>query len=192
MKAGADLAASGNPVFGYGLFMFGWHEFCAGMQGLLDGRPHENELTAQAKVGAEMLGLDPRGVDILKIVIELFGPFVQPKPPAPGALKPKPRVEVPQDPYRKAPEIHHNLPQAKRFKPHFDRVGLDIEKFTEEFTREFHRLKPGGLHTGKNNWNKLWDEFFKQNKFPSKEEILAELDRIRGIHGLPPWQRRTP
>jgi hypothetical protein len=96
MKAGADLAASGNPVFGYGLFMFGWNEFYAGMQGLLDGRPHENELTAQAKVGAEMLGLDPRGVDLLKIVIELFGPFVKPKAPAPGAPTPKPRAEVPE------------------------------------------------------------------------------------------------
>jgi hypothetical protein len=96
MKAGAGLAASGNPVLGYGLFRFGWNEFYAGMQGLLEGRPHENELTAQAKVGAEMLGLDPRGVDILKIVIELFGPFVQPKPPAPGALKPKPRAKVPE------------------------------------------------------------------------------------------------
>ena len=85
-------------------------------------------------------------------------------------------------------ETHHNLPQAPRFRKYFDRAGLNIEDYTEPMTRGRHRLKPDGVHTGPNNWNKQWDKFFKMYPEATREEILAELNRIRRSFGMGPWQ----
>jgi len=47
-----------------------------------------------------------------------------------------------------------------------------------------HRLKPDGLHTGPENWNKVWDEFFSANANPTKKEILDQLKKMRKQFGL--------
>ncbi len=111
-----------------------------------------------------------------------------PEPP-PGVKTPKrkkgKRVDDPD--YRSAIERHHNLP--KDFKKQFERAGLNIEDFVEEMPRWRHRLKPNGVHTGPNNWNKLWREFFNEVLNPSREQILDALDRFRALHGLSPWAR---
>jgi RHS repeat-associated protein len=80
-------------------------------------------------------------------------------------------------------EIHHRLPQ--QFAKQCKRAGLDIEDFTIKISRAQHRLKPGGLHTGPENWNKLWKIFFKENRNPTKEQIinfLKGLDQRFGIN----------
>ena len=82
-----------------------------------------------------------------------------------------------------AVERHHLLP--RQFKKQFEDAGLNIEKFVVELPRDVHRLKPGGLHTGPNNWNKQWDAFFAQNANASRAQILNELDRLKKEFGLP-------
>ena len=83
---------------------------------------------------------------------------------------------------RSAIEIHHLLP--RQFKRQFARVGLDIEKFKIPMSKAGHRLKPGGLHTGPENWNRMWDQFFKETKNPSKKQILNQLEYMRGRFGI--------
>jgi hypothetical protein len=47
-------------------------------------------------------------------------------------------------------ERHHRLPQE--FRKIFEKLGLDLEKFTKMMTLAKHRLKPDGLHTDPLNY----------------------------------------
>jgi len=62
--------------------------------------------------------------------------------------------------------------------------GRFFEKFKIPMSKASHRLKPGGLHTGTENWNKLWDEFFKQNPQAGKKEILEHLEYVKRKSGI--------
>lgn len=79
-------------------------------------------------------------------------------------------------------EQHHLLPQ--QFKKQFEKAGLDIEKYKIPLDKADHRLKPDGLHTGANNWNKQWDDFFKQNPNARQDQILNQLDKMKKASGL--------
>jgi hypothetical protein len=86
---------------------------------------------------------------------------------------------------RGATEMHHLLPQAKRFEPFFKRAGLDIEDFKIPLDKAIHRLNPGGVHTNSGgHWNKIWDDFFKGNPNATKQEILDQLARMRLDFGI--------
>jgi Predicted lipoprotein of unknown function (DUF2380) len=67
-----------------------------------------------------------------------------------------------------------------------DDAGSDIEKYTIDLDKAAHRLKPGGLHTGKGaeNWNGAWKEFFDGNPNASKQQILEKLAEMRKQYGL--------
>jgi len=80
---------------------------------------------------------------------------------------------------RSAIEMHHLLPKAKEFAPFLKRAGLDVEKLKIPMSKAGHRLKPGGLHTGPENWNKMWREFFRENRKPSRKEILEQLEYMK-------------
>jgi len=81
-------------------------------------------------------------------------------------------------------ERHHLLP--RRFREYFEAAGLDINapEFIVELPRDVHRLKPYGLHTGPDNWNRLWRDFFTENPNASPEEILQYLDWMMRRFGL--------
>jgi hypothetical protein len=80
-------------------------------------------------------------------------------------------------------ERHHQLP--RQFDEEFDSVGLDIEDHVIDLPKDKHRLKPEGLHTGKDNWNKQWVDFFKKLRGDfTKEDILAQLEKMRKHFGL--------
>ncbi|MBC7227548.1 MAG: DUF2380 domain-containing protein [Thermoflexales bacterium] len=81
-------------------------------------------------------------------------------------------------------ERHHLLPQE--FQRYFERAGLDIEapEFIVELPRDAHRLRPGGLNTGPENWNKLWRDFFRRNTNAGPEKILEHLDWMMRRFGL--------
>jgi len=79
-------------------------------------------------------------------------------------------------------EEHHLLP--RQFKRFFEEAGLDIEDYKILLDKADHRLKPSGLHTGENNWNKQWKDFFRQNLNATKEEILNQLDKMMKAFGL--------
>jgi RHS repeat-associated protein len=79
-------------------------------------------------------------------------------------------------------EKHHLLPQ--QFKKQFKKAGLDIEKYKILLDKADHRLKPGGLHTGANNWNKQWADFFKRKPNATKDQILNQLNKMMKDFGL--------
>lgn len=79
-------------------------------------------------------------------------------------------------------EQHHQLP--KQFKDKFEKAGLNIEDYTISLDKADHRLKPGGLHTGSENWNKQWKKFFDKNPSATKGDILKQLSKMRKAFGL--------
>jgi|GEM_PF-6330006 len=79
-------------------------------------------------------------------------------------------------------ELHHLLP--KELKQYFEKVGLDIEEFKIPLDKATHRLKPRGIHTGSESWNKLWRQFEKSNPNASKQEILDQLELMQRKFGL--------
>ena len=81
-------------------------------------------------------------------------------------------------------ELHHLLPQAREFAQFFKRAGLNIEDYKIPLDQAIHRLKPNGVHTGPENWNKIWREFMQNNPNASKEEILKQLEWMRSKFGI--------
>lgn len=82
-------------------------------------------------------------------------------------------------------EMHHLLPQAEEFSQFFKRAGLNIEKYTIPLDKAAHRLKSGnGVHTGPENWNKLWRDFQRANPRASRDKILKHLDFMRNKFGI--------
>ncbi len=81
-------------------------------------------------------------------------------------------------------ERHHLLP--RQFRSYFKPAGLNIEspEFIVELPRDIHRLKPHGLHTGPDNWNRLWKNFITDNPVPNPDRILQHLDWMMGRFGL--------
>jgi hypothetical protein len=76
------------------------------------------------------------------------------------------------------PQAHHDLPQAPRFKPHWDRAGLDIDD------PAFGRWVEGGPVGDHQKWsaefNQEWDDFFRRFPEASREQILEQMNRLRG------------
>ena len=74
-------------------------------------------------------------------------------------------------------EKHHQLPQ--QFIKQFEKVGLDIEEYAIDLGKAAHRLKPNGLHTGTENWNKQWKQFFDKTPDYSKQDVLDQLQKMQ-------------
>lgn len=85
---------------------------------------------------------------------------------------------------REVVEQHHLLPKAAEFRRFFDAAGLDVEDFKIPLTRAEHRLKPGGLHTGPDNWNAQWRRFFSENPNATRGQILGHLDEMKERAGI--------
>jgi hypothetical protein len=82
-------------------------------------------------------------------------------------------------------EMHHLLPQAKRFRKYFENTGLDVEDYQIPLEKWRHRLKPYGVHTNSGgNWNKVWKQFFKDFPKANKEQILKQLNKMRKDFGI--------
>jgi hypothetical protein len=79
-------------------------------------------------------------------------------------------------------EWHHQLPT--QFADKFKNAGLNIKDFKIPLERGAHRLKPGGLHTGPDNWNAQWQRFFDQYPNAKAPQILDHLARMRKAFGL--------
>lgn len=82
-------------------------------------------------------------------------------------------------------ENHYLFPQAKILRHHFDRVGINIDDYTIPLERTRHRFNPNGIHTNNGgNWNRVWEEFFRENPLASREEIFEQLYRMRSAFGI--------
>lgn len=82
-------------------------------------------------------------------------------------------------------EEHHGLPKA--FVDYFQKAGLRIEDYIIILTAAQHRLKPGGVHTGKGrggDWNTEWDEFRKANREPNAKKIEDKLEEMKPRYGI--------
>lgn len=79
-------------------------------------------------------------------------------------------------------EKHHLLP--REFADRFAKAGLNIEDYVIELERGKHRLKPDGIHTGPDNWNKRWREFFRKYPEAKREQILEFLQHLRAEFGI--------
>jgi hypothetical protein len=71
-------------------------------------------------------------------------------------------------------EPHHTLP--RQFSRRFNDLDIDIEDYIVHMPKYLHRLLPNGLHTGPNNWNARWEEFFEEHKNPTPDEIFEHLN----------------
>ena len=60
----------------------------------------------------------------------------------------------------------------------FRRAGLNIEDFMIKIPVGMHRLKPRGIHTGKDNWNAVWDAYRIANPNAQRGEILLQLRQM--------------
>ena len=99
-----------------------------------------------------------------------------------GAVSPEGQATSPGSPDDDPFEIHHLLP--KKFRAYFERAGLDIEDHTLTMRRSEHRLRPGGVHTGPDNWNKQWADFFNNNPNANANQILNQLKVMRQAFGI--------
>jgi hypothetical protein len=79
-------------------------------------------------------------------------------------------------------ESHHLFPQ--QFKSQFERAGIDIEQHKVDLSRSQHRLKPDGLHTGTDNWNANWRQFFQQNPSATRGQIFQQLLEMKQKFGI--------
>jgi hypothetical protein len=51
-------------------------------------------------------------------------------------------------------------------------------------TKADHRLKPGGIHTGKKNWNAEWKRCIDEHGDATKDEILEHLEEMKKDFGI--------
>ena len=86
-------------------------------------------------------------------------------------------------------ERQHNLPN--QFAARFKACGLDPDDFTMYISRELHRLKPYGWHTGPNNWNSVWRRFFdeQQSAKQQAEEAQEILRQLLKMWMTVPWKK---
>ncbi len=82
-------------------------------------------------------------------------------------------------------ERHHLLP--KQFRDSFEQAGLDIEDYTRDLPRDLHKdiHGRGGGEAWINSWNRQWVRFFDQNRNPSADEILRQLEMMKEDFGIP-------
>ena len=87
-------------------------------------------------------------------------------------------------------EEHHNLP--RQFATKFNACGLDIEDYVTYLARNLHRLRPGGLHTGSENWNKIWRRYFAEGQTQTPDEQQADevLNQLIQMWEKVQWLRR--
>ena len=91
-------------------------------------------------------------------------------------------------------ERQHNLP--REFEDKFNACGLDIEDYVTYIARDLHRLRPNGLHTGAESWNKVWRRYFAKQQSPTTstqqaEEIYQQLLQMwDNAQWLRQWLRR--
>jgi hypothetical protein len=80
-------------------------------------------------------------------------------------------------PYLKNPEAHHDLPQAPRFQGQWNRAGLDIND------PAYGRWVEGPGKSNHRGWsydfNKEWDDFFKQKPQATRQQILDKMNELR-------------
>ena len=72
----------------------------------------------------------------------------------------------------------------RQFKDQFERAGLNIEDYKIPIDKAAHRLKPDGLHTGPNNWNNQWQDFFNANPNAGRNAILEQLLKMQISFGI--------
>jgi hypothetical protein len=63
----------------------------------------------------------------------------------------------------------------------FAEAGIkNVDDYLIPLTQRQHNSIMGkGVHTGPNNWNKQWGQFFKGTEEPSRDDVLRQLEKMR-------------
>src|SRR5438552_19175925 len=69
------------------------------------------------------------------------------------------------------PDTPLNTRKAEGFRGFHNSPSPKVGRFACLRSRNVHRLKPDGLHTGPNNWNKQWRDFFNRYPNPTTQQI---------------------
>ncbi|MCC7047622.1 MAG: DUF2380 domain-containing protein [Alphaproteobacteria bacterium] len=74
-------------------------------------------------------------------------------------------------------ELHHHLPRQ-----YWSRLPQEVDPNSAEYTawilRELHRLKPQGMHSGSDNWNKVWGDYLAKDYAKTKRTMDKQLDTM--------------
>src|SRR5262249_32384876 len=73
-------------------------------------------------------------------------------------------------------EVHHPFPL--QFQDRFKAWGINPEDYTMLVPVGRHRLKPAGLHTGPDHWNKQWDRYIKDARVLNDEHAIKHLSSM--------------
>ena len=104
-------------------------------------------------------------------------------PPPPRPPAPPPLCSESGDPNE--PHENHHL-MSQELQAQFQRRELDIEQFLYRMPRSAHRLLPFGIHTGPDNWNRQWEQYFQRNPGANRDDVLRQLRRMMEDFGLCP------
>ncbi len=81
---------------------------------------------------------------------------------------------------------HHMIPwEFRAMSP----KGLNIEHYTRMIPAWRHNLKPAGIHTGPENYNKLWRDFFEAEGKRTSSDVLDFMWEIDRRFDLGRWAR---
>lgn len=83
---------------------------------------------------------------------------------------------------KKGFEKHHSFPE--QLVQYFERAGINIEDYLMHMWVSEHRLKPNGLHTGSNHWNKEWKNFSAQHPNATQDQVYEQGYKMLEDRGL--------
>ena len=85
-----------------------------------------------------------------------------------------------------APKIadHHIFPQ--KYKPIFEKLGIDIDKYTVSLGSATHLRGIHGKGTASmpGRWNERWREFFMKNPNPTTKEVYQFAGKLMDEYGI--------
>src|SRR5260370_38407283 len=94
-----------------------------------------------------------------------------------------PILHYSSSPYVLFPTAILSFSVTKAIQAQFERAGINIEDYAMRLPRGLHRLAPDGIHP---EYNAAWEDFFEQNEYPTKAEILEALSKIEARFGISP------
>jgi RHS repeat-associated protein len=103
-------------------------------------------------------------------------------------------IPVPVGKFRFAEKLfqlhrHHMIPWEFRY---LLPKGMNINDYMKVIPAWRHNLKPCGIHTGPNNYNKMWREFFYTTEDPTRGQIMEQMYKLERYFSLDKYRWLMP